>query len=149
VDDWIWLGSPALSVSAAVDLTISASLSYCLWTRRKDIFKQWVAWVLADVYSSDQVNSAQKVIDKLILFTVRKCCCKPIVQTVDIAPTIRNGCYHEVFDWIPYRQEILTPRHSSLSLAMLILVSNLFGFIYLSWDHILMDLYLTSTVYNV
>jgi hypothetical protein len=43
VDHWAWLGHLALSAFAAADLMISASLSYCLWTRRKDIFKQWVA----------------------------------------------------------------------------------------------------------
>lgn len=54
VDHWKWLVIFSLSISAFVDLMIAGSLSYCLWSRREDVFKH-----------------AQRVVDKLIAWTIQ------------------------------------------------------------------------------
>ncbi|KAF5375369.1 hypothetical protein D9615_007925 [Tricholomella constricta] len=54
VNRWKWLVVFALTISAIVDFLIAGSLSYCLWTRRKDVF-----------------THAQRVVDKLIAWTIQ------------------------------------------------------------------------------
>jgi len=53
-DQWAWLVIVTLSVSAFVDIMIAGALSYCLWVRRKHVFKY-----------------ARKVVDKLIVWFIQ------------------------------------------------------------------------------
>ncbi|KAF9458716.1 hypothetical protein BDZ94DRAFT_1313044 [Collybia nuda] len=53
VTEYAWLVITSLSISAFVDVMIAAALSYCLYRRRKDVFK-----------------NAQRVVDKLIAWSI-------------------------------------------------------------------------------
>jgi hypothetical protein len=73
VDHWLWLVIVLLSVSSFVDILLTGSLSYYLWLQRRDVFRQSVVSIVIELYPSDAVNSSKKVVDRLIVWTIREC----------------------------------------------------------------------------
>lgn len=74
-NQWGWLVILTLVISTFVDFMVASSLSYYLWDKRKDVFKQRVSSVsfsrIFDDTNSDG-NSTQRVVDKLIAWTIRE-----------------------------------------------------------------------------